>query len=1213
MRQVGGPVWAYDGSRWFVEQNDLSGLETLGINSGADPVNRLSVASPATLLNHDGNGHQLKLNKAGEAETATLLFQTGFSGRAEMGTAGTDAFSVKVSPDGATWHQAIEADGATGRVRFPQGVDGLASTEFGDSPLTTTAYVTARGGDLITNGTGYLGNSYNFPGLDFDASQTPGLPGAFVFRGYGAETVLSAEPIPVQTDQVYRLQAMLQQDTIAGDWASFAEGARHQHQIGLIAYDSDGLQIRPIHHMRFQGVGGDSLTTLAAPLSPGDTVIRVTDASNWNDVDTDPEARGAVIFAYRNAAGVRQGGYSRIVEADLFDLTGVDRAGGQITLKTPLPASMGNPDHPSGTWPAGTPIANSDRGLSRKNCVMNSVALAETGHWYKATGYIGGVDLSGTNAALNFPPGTAAVRLAIRPNYSNRSGGWNGYPDTGPTHAIRFAGLSMLPVPSATMRRETSKAMALKVPQSDHDTGSVTLAAATRTIAPVSDLSFDDLVGSDGPTPHFVTDIQLSNDTFLEGAAAGTTVGTLTATTSDGAPWTGGFALSGGGGRAALNGAQIVVGSTVAAAGSFGVTVSAGAYSEQFTLTVEENTASGAEPLLLMIAGQSNSRVAGNSSGTPQAKYTGPGVFDDVFVLVKGTDISDATFEPYDITSNADPDNTGFAWGCEAEFVYQMRQSGDTRPVYLVKHSRNGQNLFDQWHPDTTAGQFEGFEEKVARARTLTPGGFGEELIIWNQGEADANVGAGPMGTAAADYAANFSDWFAAVRARVSASARIIVQRIRPLGYDAGDGVTTEQGWLRAWDVREAQVAVPEADGNATTIDTDFDQGNFGSIHPTEPWTEGMGLRSWAAYQGTYDAIYGPIDDTVPDAISFTDQPDVPEATSIVSEAVEVAGIERRTPVTATGGEFRTLNRLNADSVVADWQSSGFVDKFQKLQLRQTSASAAATASSVGLSVGGVTTSWTVTTAAGATSYEAETDAFIQQVVANGGLTISGARAGALDAFFVAAKTSSWWPKTVRLYLRLADEVSSSLDLRDQITSLTNMNEGGVAPMPWSSAGWATGAGSRSALDLKINPVVDMPQTSCAFAAWFSTLQDNTAPSLIGDDTSIYLRARLSGAIRANLHSGSNNNLSDPAPVAGMRLVVRDGDTVGVYGPDGSLLQSAVQPSIAPTSPKLYFGNPNGGVGDGVGLGIGAFGGALSPAEATDLAQAVNALHAAFA
>ena len=69
------------------------------------------MAADATLLTHDGSGHQIKVNKASATDTASLLFQTGFSGRAEMGLAGNDDFSVKVSADGAAWTEALAAAG----------------------------------------------------------------------------------------------------------------------------------------------------------------------------------------------------------------------------------------------------------------------------------------------------------------------------------------------------------------------------------------------------------------------------------------------------------------------------------------------------------------------------------------------------------------------------------------------------------------------------------------------------------------------------------------------------------------------------------------------------------------------------------------------------------------------------------------------------------------------------------------------------------------------------------------------------------------------------------------------------------------------------------------------------------------------------------------------------------------------------------------------
>ena len=91
----------------------------VGVNATADTTNRLAVASVASLFNHAGNGHQMKVNKAAASDTASLLYQTAFSGRAEMGTTGDDNFHVKVSADGSTWLEALVVDKATGAVSFP--------------------------------------------------------------------------------------------------------------------------------------------------------------------------------------------------------------------------------------------------------------------------------------------------------------------------------------------------------------------------------------------------------------------------------------------------------------------------------------------------------------------------------------------------------------------------------------------------------------------------------------------------------------------------------------------------------------------------------------------------------------------------------------------------------------------------------------------------------------------------------------------------------------------------------------------------------------------------------------------------------------------------------------------------------------------------------------------------------------------------------------
>lgn len=113
---------AWDGESWVMAGGTAGSLEEvarLGINATADDTNRLAVRSPAVLLDHAGGGHQVKVNKAAAGDTASVLFQTGYSGRAEFGTTGSDGFEIKVSPDGASWFQAMIVDAATGGVTFP--------------------------------------------------------------------------------------------------------------------------------------------------------------------------------------------------------------------------------------------------------------------------------------------------------------------------------------------------------------------------------------------------------------------------------------------------------------------------------------------------------------------------------------------------------------------------------------------------------------------------------------------------------------------------------------------------------------------------------------------------------------------------------------------------------------------------------------------------------------------------------------------------------------------------------------------------------------------------------------------------------------------------------------------------------------------------------------------------------------------------------------
>lgn len=106
----------YENAQWTV----LGGTQ-LGVNAEPDATNRFSVSSDAILFNHAGTGVQAKLNKAAAGDTAALLFQTGFEGRAEIGLTGDDDLHFKTSNDGTAFNEAIRVEADSGHVHLPAG------------------------------------------------------------------------------------------------------------------------------------------------------------------------------------------------------------------------------------------------------------------------------------------------------------------------------------------------------------------------------------------------------------------------------------------------------------------------------------------------------------------------------------------------------------------------------------------------------------------------------------------------------------------------------------------------------------------------------------------------------------------------------------------------------------------------------------------------------------------------------------------------------------------------------------------------------------------------------------------------------------------------------------------------------------------------------------------------------------------------------------
>lgn len=97
----------FSSGTWLPVVPPLQNLAGLGVGTTSDAVNRLAVASDAALFTHDGSDHRLTINKASASDTASLVMQSGWSGRAEMGLTGDEDFHIRTSPDGNTWTSAL--------------------------------------------------------------------------------------------------------------------------------------------------------------------------------------------------------------------------------------------------------------------------------------------------------------------------------------------------------------------------------------------------------------------------------------------------------------------------------------------------------------------------------------------------------------------------------------------------------------------------------------------------------------------------------------------------------------------------------------------------------------------------------------------------------------------------------------------------------------------------------------------------------------------------------------------------------------------------------------------------------------------------------------------------------------------------------------------------------------------------------------------------
>lgn len=123
-----GAFVVWDGTDWVRSGSDtatLQNLERVGVGTEADDQNvfaaKLNNALWTARATGEGGTGDLRyvLNKEEAGNVLSLLMQSGWSGRAELGLIGAEDFTLKVSPDGSTWREALNADRQTGIVSQP--------------------------------------------------------------------------------------------------------------------------------------------------------------------------------------------------------------------------------------------------------------------------------------------------------------------------------------------------------------------------------------------------------------------------------------------------------------------------------------------------------------------------------------------------------------------------------------------------------------------------------------------------------------------------------------------------------------------------------------------------------------------------------------------------------------------------------------------------------------------------------------------------------------------------------------------------------------------------------------------------------------------------------------------------------------------------------------------------------------------------------------
>jgi len=255
----------------------------------------------------------------------------------------------------------------------------------------------SRGEQLVTNGSGMIGDNTNFSNWIFDGSKANSSAGSFTRTG-GYANIWSDDYFPVNANEKYKFEFdMVSQNNTGTMYAM------------LVFFDVDKIPIAASDTMFYSS----TLTTLARELKAGDTKVYLTDASNYKTYGTGSHLRMFTFWDYKNSFGYLYPPetYSRnhIFSAWEND-DSIDKTNNVITLASAYTGI---------TRPAGTYVSQGCSGGTYKySAIIGAKVPTE---WTHYTGYFDGTDYSGLNKGATFPPGAAYCKVGFLWNYNSAS------------------------------------------------------------------------------------------------------------------------------------------------------------------------------------------------------------------------------------------------------------------------------------------------------------------------------------------------------------------------------------------------------------------------------------------------------------------------------------------------------------------------------------------------------------------------------------------------------------------------------------------------------------------------------------------------------------------------------------------------------------------------------------------------------------------------